>query len=94
MLRQFVLVTDHAAERPPEFSVVEVVGADGSDAASHFAVELSPVPTGGRQQRLQVRYLGGLDRSFRGKIVLGKPGEGAEQQRLPIDLVVFATKHP
>ena len=96
MLRQFVLVTDHAADRAPEFSVVEVVGADGSDAASHFAVELSPVPTGGRQQRLQVRYLGGLDAAFRGKIVLGKPGETSAvgAPRLPIDLVVFHKKQP
>ena len=96
MLRQFVLVTDHAPQRPPEFSVVEVVGADGSDAASHFAVELSPVPTGGRQQRLQVRYLGGLEAAFRGKIVLGKPGETSAvgAPRLPIDLVVFHKKQP
>ncbi|MFN3240140.1 MAG: hypothetical protein ACE37K_01365 [Planctomycetota bacterium] len=96
MLRQFVLVTDHATQRTPEFEVVEVVADDGSDASSHFAVELSPVPTAGRKQRLEVRYLGGLEAMFRGKIVLGKPGEttvvGAP--RLPIDLVVFPTKHP
>jgi len=96
MMRQFVLVTDHAAHRSPEFVVVEIVAADGSDASSHFATRLTPVPTAGRRQRLQVRYLGGLDKAFRGKIVLGKPGEttivGAP--RLPIELVVFPKKHP
>ena len=78
---------------PP--SLVDALrGSAGADVSSCFEAVLTAVPTAGRQQRLQVRYLGGLDRSFRGKIVLGKPGEGAEQQRLPIDLVVFATKHP
>ena len=96
MLRQFVLVVDHAAHRAPEFSVIEVVGADGEDARAHFAVELSPVPTSGRQQRLQVRYLGGLDRAFRGSIVLGKPDEAAAvgAPRMTIDLVVFPKKQP
>lgn len=96
VLRQFVLVVDHAAHRSPEFSVVEVVGADGRDARAHFAVELSPVPTGGRQQRLQVRYLGGLTETFRGKIVLGKPDEvtAVGAPRLAIDLVVFPKKQP
>ena len=96
VLRQFVLVVDHAAHRPAEFSVVEVVGVDGEDASSHFALELTPVPTGGRQQRLQVRYLGGLDAAFRGKIVLGKPGEttAVGAPRLTIDLVVFPKKQP
>jgi len=96
MLRQFVLVVDHAEQRPPEFSVVELVGADGEDARAHFAVELSPVPTSSRQQRLQVRYLGGLNAAFRGKIVLGKPGEPTSvgAPRLPIDLVVFPKQHP
>lgn len=96
LLRQFVLVTDHAANRNPEFVVVEIVAADGSDASSHFEAKLTPVPTAGRKQRLQVRYLGGLEAAFRGKIVLGKPGEttvvGAP--RLPIDLAVFPKKHP
>jgi hypothetical protein len=96
LLRQFVLVVDHAAHRPAEFSVVEVVGPDGEDASAHFALELAPVPTGGRQQRLQVRYLGGLDAAFRGKIVLGKPGEttAVGAPRLTIDLVVFPKKQP
>lgn len=95
-MRQFVLVTDHDANRAPEFSVVEIVAEDGRDASSHFAVELSPVRTAGRQHRLAVRYLGGLTEAFRGRIVLGKPGEetvvGAP--RLPIDLVVFHKQQP
>ncbi len=94
LLRQFVLVTDHRTDRAPEFVVDAIVDAGGADVSSCFEAVLTAVPTAGRQQRLQVRYLGGLDDSFRGKIVLGKPGEGADQQRLPIDLVVFATKHP
>jgi|GEM_PF-2741919 len=94
MLRQFVLVTDHDARRTPEFSVREVVDANGVDASPHFDINLQPVPTAGRQQRLKVRYLGGLAAEFRGKIILGKPNEetvvGAP--RLPIDLVVFHKK--
>ena len=90
-LRQFVLVTDHDARRSPEFSVVEIVSDEGVDASSHFVCDLSPVPTGGRQQRLQVRYAGGLKAGFRGAIVLGKPDDAgaAGAPRLKIDLVVF-----
>lgn len=90
-LRQFVLVTDHDVQRSPEFSVVEIVSETGDDASSHFACDLSPVPTGGRQQRLQVRYTGGLTTAFRGAVVLGKPDDAgaAGAPRLKIDLVVF-----
>ncbi|MCK5944554.1 MAG: hypothetical protein KAI24_21375, partial [Planctomycetes bacterium] len=96
MLRQFVLVTDHAAHRSPEFVVAAIVGEDGSDASSHFATKITPVPTRSRQQRLQVRYVGGLDEAFRGKIVLAKPDETSSvgAPRLPIELVVFPSKHP
>ncbi|MEC9047191.1 MAG: hypothetical protein VYA51_04200 [Planctomycetota bacterium] len=96
LMRQFVLVTDHNADRTPEFTVAEIVAADGSDASRHFRAELSPVPTAGRQQRLAVQYLGGLKEAFRGRIVLGKPGEtsAVEAPRIPIDLVVFHKKKP
>jgi CubicO group peptidase (beta-lactamase class C family) len=45
-----------------------------------------------RQQRLMVRYVGGLTAAFRGKIVLTKAGE--DGPFLPIDLAVFPEQHP
>ncbi len=93
-MRQFVLVTDHATHRSPEFVVAAIVDERGADVSSCFEAVLTPVLTAGRQQRLQVRYLGGLDRAFRGKIVLGKPAVPDGQPQLSVDLVVFGTKHP
>ncbi|HEB52160.1 MAG TPA: hypothetical protein ENI87_02775 [bacterium] len=95
-LRQFVLVTDHDSRRSPEFVLAALVDAAGRDASSHFAVTIQPVPTKQRQQRVAVRYLGGLTDTFRGKIVLAKPDENgnASQPELPIDLVVFPGKQP
>ena len=88
--RQFVLVTDHNTSRSPEFAVHAIVDSDGNDATSHFATKFSPITGRDRQQRLHVHYRGGLQRSFRGKIVLTK--DGADGPFLPIQLVVFPTK--
>jgi hypothetical protein len=104
-VRQFTLVTDHNLLRKPEFLVQSVIDSDGNDASSMFEVKVTPVPTSDRQQRLQVRYLGGLlakqqipDKSkttFRGQIILAKrqpPTPGAPSATLPIDLVVFPAR--
>jgi hypothetical protein len=90
--RQFVLVTDHDSRRSPEFSVHRVVDLADHDASSHFAITIEPVPGNDRQQRLMVRYLGGLSAAFRGKIVLTKDGQGGPF--LPIDVAVFPDQHP
>ena len=90
--RQFVLLTDHDRRRSPEFRVHRVVDAAGADAAAHFAITIEPVPGQDRQQRMFVRYLGGLADTFRGQIVLTK--DGSDGPFLPIELVVFAQKHP
>ncbi len=84
---QYVLVVDHDPARPPEFVVREITADDGRDALAHFAATLAPVPGSSRQQRLFVRYLGGLSGTFRGRIVLGKAGSTAPT--LPIELAVF-----
>ena len=89
---QSVLVADHNESRSQEFVVHELVDDRGVDASSHFAVTLLPLPGRSRTQRLQVRYLGGLDAAFRGKLVLTK--RGAADAFLPIDLVVFPAKRP
>jgi len=89
---QSVLVADHDRDRSPEFVVLELVDGRGADASSHFAVSLQPLPGRPRVSRLQVRYLGGLQAAFRGKIVLSK--RDAPDALLPIDLVVFPAKRP
>ncbi len=104
MQMQSVLVTDHNRHRSPEFVVRNIVGNDGRDVTSLFAVTLTPVPNKNRQQRMEVRYLGGLlngepagpTYSFRGKIVLTKKGDGSADiaPTLPIDLVVFQSRTP
>jgi hypothetical protein len=90
--RQFVLVTDHDVRRPREFVVDALVDDAGNDRREHFEVSFLPLGDDTRQLRLQVRYRGGLDRDFRGRILLGKPGGDGPQ--LPIELVVFVKKHP
>lgn len=90
--RQFVLVTDHDTGRSPEFAVHRIVDGDGADASACFATTLQPVPGQDRQQRLSVRYLGGLHGTFRGQIVLTKAGD--DGPFLPIDLVVFPQQQP
>jgi hypothetical protein len=87
---QFVLVADHDLARPPEFAVHKVVGEGDRDLSAHFATWLEPVPEQPRQHRLFARYLGGLQRSERGTIVLTK--NGAVGPFLPIELVVFDKK--
>lgn len=104
MKLQSVLVTDHNRDRSPEFVLARIVGNDGRDVTSLFAITLKPVPSKERQQRMEVRYLGGLlngqpagpNYSFRGKIVLTKKGDGPEgiAPTLPIDLVVFPSRKP
>lgn len=90
--RQFVLVTDHDTRRGPEFAVHRIVDAAGADATASFATTIEPVPGQERQQRLFVRYLGGLHGTFRGQIVLTKAGD--DGPFLPIDLVVFPQQQP
>jgi len=87
---QFVVITDHDVSRPPEFTVHALVDGAGQDARPSFAVTFQPVPGQARQQRLQVRYLGGQPEGFRGRIVVGKPGP--DGPLLPIDLVAFPTR--
>jgi len=87
---QYLLVTDHDVRRKPEFTVHEIVSDDGRDATSSFAITLQPVPSQSRQHRLFVRYLGGQQNGFRGRLVLTK--DGAAGPFLPIELVVFAAK--
>ena len=104
MKLQSVLVTDHNRDRSPEFVVRNIVGNNGRDVTSLFAVTLTPVPNKDRQQRMEVRYLGGLlngeparpNYSFRGKIILTKKGDGPAHlaPSLPIDLVVFPSRKP
>lgn len=93
-LRQFVLVTDHVLGRSPEFEVREVVDDRGNDASSHFECLLTGISGQPRQQRLQVRYLGGLTAEFRGRIVLGKPGLDGAAATLPIELVLLPSRTP
>jgi hypothetical protein len=85
---QFVLVVDHDTTRAPEFAVHRIVASDGTDAAAHFAATLTPLGGSSRQQRLAVRYLGGLTTGFRGRVELTKGG--ADGPFLPIELVAFA----
>ncbi len=87
---QFVLVADHDLARAPEFAVHQVVGDAGRDLSPHIATWFEPVPEQPRQHRLFARYLGGLQRSERGSIVLTK--NGAQGPFLPIELVVFDKK--
>lgn len=104
MKMQSVLVTDHNRHRSPEFVVNKIVGNDGRDVTALFAVTLTPVLNSKRQQRMEVRYLGGLldgkqvdhNYSFRGKIILAKKSDGAADitPTLPIDLVVFQSRKP
>lgn len=89
---QFVLLTDHDLRRSPEFAVHRIVGADGRDLSPHFDVTFQPIPHQPRQQRMFVRYTGGLEASVRGSIVLTK--SGGDGPFLPIELVVFPAKDP
>ena len=87
---QFVLVQDHDLRRPAEFAVQRLVGADGRDLSRHFEVTFVPIPEQPRQQRMFVRYTGGLQEMVRASIVLTKNGD--DGPFLPIELVVFPTK--
>lgn len=89
---QFLVVVDHDPARGPEFVVHEIVGDDGRDARSSFAVTFTPVPQQPTQHRLFVRYLGGQPTGFRGRLVLAKPG--GQGPFLSIELVLFAAKAP
>lgn len=106
-IRQSVLIIDHNQHRSPEFLVRKVVGDDGRDVTKCFAIEMTPVPTEERRQRMTVRYLGGLmpagppakgtPQTFRGTIILAKPAQdivGSDDPTLPIRLAVFPTKTP
>jgi len=106
-IRQSVLIIDHNRHRSPEFLVRKVVGDDGRDVTKCFAIEMTPVPTEERRQRMTVRYLGGLQTdgatnnrspdAFRGTIILAKPEKdivGSDDPTLPIRLVVFPIKTP
>src|SRR5262245_45726545 len=84
---QFVLVTDHDQKRPPEFVVHEIVAEDGRDLTKSFEVKLTPIPGQERQQRMLVRYVGGLTQAVRGIVKLTK--DGARGPFLPVELVVF-----
>jgi len=86
---QYCVVVDHAVARSPEFQVLRCVDDAGHDIARHFAVSFEPIPESPREQRLMVRYLGGLSTRVRGSIVLSKDGERGPF--LPIELVVFGT---
>lgn len=86
---QFVLVTDHDVARPPEFTVQRIVDDAGRDLTAHFEVTFAPVPDHPRQQRMFVRYTGGLSGRVRGSIVLTKNGD--QGPFLPIELAVFPT---
>lgn len=106
-VRQFVLCTDHNRTRTPEFVLSKIVDERGKDVSDSFEVEASPVSSSARQQRVTVRYLGGLQNkngnprgpndTFRGKMILTKhdPDELAPAPLLlPIDLVVFPSRQP
>lgn len=86
---QFVVLVDHDVRRSPEFAVHRCVDDAGADLSSHFAVTFEPTADP-RQQRMCVRYTGGLLQGVRGSIVLTK--NGAQGPFLPIELVVFAAK--
>ena len=104
LAQQSVLITDHNRRRSPEFVLRNIVGDDGRDATPLFEVKLAPVPNKERQQRMQVRYLGGLIKEgldsgaphniFRGKIVLAKANDAGSLTgpTLPIALVVFPSR--
>jgi hypothetical protein len=87
---QFVLVTDHDPSRSSEFAVLEVVADSGRDLKPHLALWFEPVPEQPRQHRLFARYLGGLVRGERGRIVLTK--DGAKGPFLPLELAIFDKK--
>ena len=88
-LLQDTFVVDHDERRPAEFVVARCVDAAGRDVRKHFAITFEPIPESPREQRLCVRYLGGLEETLRGSIVLGKDGERGPF--LPIELVVFGS---
>jgi hypothetical protein len=87
---QFVLVSDHDTRRSAEFTVQQIVGADGRDRTSNFVTALVPVAGRPRQHRLFVRYAGGLSDLFRGTVVLTK--NGSDGPFLPIELAVIPIK--
>jgi hypothetical protein len=89
---QFLLVVDHDVSRSPEFEVARIVADDGRDLAACFDVAFEPLPPPSRQQRMTVRYTGGLHAATRGSLVLAKDRERGPF--LPIELVVFAAKEP
>lgn len=84
---QYLIVANHDVSKSAEFTVHEIVGSDGQDASASFAVTFEPAPGRPRQQRMFVRYTGGLDGAFRGRLVLTVDGENGPF--LPIQLVVF-----
>lgn len=86
---QFVNVVDHDRKRSPEFAVLRCVDDAGNDLSSHFDITFEPTQEP-RQQRLHVRYKGGLTQGVRGSIVLTKNAE--QGPLLPIELVVLAAK--
>ena len=70
-----------------EFAVREVVWDDGRDASTLFDITFTPVPGKASHRRMFVRYRGGLQKPFRGRIVLTTPRNDGPS--LPIALVVF-----
>jgi len=87
---QYLQVADHDLSRDVEFAVHEIVWDDGRDAASHFEVTFAPIADRPRHRRMFVRYLGGLDKPFRGRIQLTTNGD--DGPFLPISLVALAIK--
>lgn len=85
---QYLQVVDHDRSRGAEFEVRQIVGDDGRDVTASFAVRFEPLRDRPRHHRVFVRYLGGLESEFRGRIVLTKGGDAGPF--LPIPLVVFA----
>lgn len=92
--QQFVVVVDHDRRRTPEFAVLELVDEQDRDCSRFFATELEPIPGADRRQRLKVRYLGGLEQAFRGRIVLAKPGLPTGGPELPVELVLIPSRRP
>jgi hypothetical protein len=87
---QFVIVVDHDARRPVEFTVRQLVDGEGRDLRRHFAVRFEPMPDSPRRQRMHVRYLGGLAAGVRASVTLTKDGDRGPF--LPIELVLLARK--
>ena len=87
---QFVIVVDHDARRPVEFTVQQIVDGEGRDLRRHFSVEFEAMSESSRRLRMRIRYLGGLAEGVRANLVLTKDGDRGPF--LPIELVLLARK--